>query len=77
MELSFDNPGESQLTLRQIKKALRGAMVGAPVDAFMLTFKRGDRCIAPCRANDRTINGDENYCHVLMRTELLHRLKAS
>ena len=61
--------------LRQIKKALRGAMVGAP-DVFILTFKRGDRFTVPCRANDRAIRGNEDHCHVVMKTELLHRLKA-
>ena len=63
-----------QLTLKQIKKALREVMVDAPVNAFMLTFKSGDRHIAPHKADDRAICGDENYYHVLMTTGLLHRL---
>ena len=43
------NPGGLRLTLRQIKAATRAAMTGLEQDYFVMTFKRGDRFIIPCK----------------------------
>ena len=72
LELPLGNPGGLQLTLRQIKTALRAAMSGLTHDIFMLAFKRGDRHIAPCKANNPCFSGDEDYHHVAMTTDKLN-----
>ena len=63
------------MTLRQIKAAIRAAMRGLTRDIFMLTFKRGDRCVMQHQANDPWIIGDANYYHVMMTTDKLNELR--
>ena len=69
------NPGSLRATLRQIKTAMHAAMTRLEHDYFMLTFKRGDRFITHCKANDPSFAGDENCHHVLMATDKLNELK--
>ena len=69
------NPGGLRLTLRQIKAATRAAMTGLEHDYFMMTFKRGDRFIMPCKADNPCFAGDENHCHVANGPERLQRLQ--
>ena len=60
LEMLEGNPGESKLTSRQIKAAIRAAMRCLACDIFMLTFKRGDRCVVQHQANNPWIIGDAN-----------------
>ena len=39
LELLCGNPGGLELTLKQIRAALRAAMIGCPHPVFVLTFK--------------------------------------
>ena len=75
LEMLEGDPGELQLTLRQIKAAIRAAMRGLARDVFVLTFKRGDRHVAQHQANNPWIIGDENYYHAMMTPDKLNELR--
>ena len=75
LELLHGNPGGLELTLKQIITALHAAMKGCPRPVFMLTFKRGDRHVVQCQANNPWIIGDENYCHAMMTPDKLNELR--
>ena len=75
LELLCGNPGGLELTLKQIRTALRAAMVGCPRPVFMLTFKTGDRHVVQHQANNPWIIGDENYHHVFMTPDKLNELR--
>ena len=62
-------------TLKQIRTALRAAMVGCPHPVFVLTFKTGDRHVVQHQANNPWIMGNENCYHVMMTTDKLNELK--
>ena len=75
LELPHGNPGGLEPTLKQIRTALRAAMVGCPIPVFSLTFKTGDRFVAEYQANNPWIIGNENCCHLMMATDKLNELR--
>ena len=75
LEFLRGNAGAQKATLKKIKAALVAVMNMVDRNGFVLTFKRGDKFIVKCKANNEDFVGNGDCCHVRMMADKLNKLK--